>query len=87
MSSKYFIRPAALNHPVTLNGNYDPPIVIRPGDIIFGDLDGVVCIPRRLLDKVIEMCKVNTKIDAELKEQVKQGMSLVEVFAMYRVKW
>ncbi|CAI2189853.1 4736_t:CDS:2 [Funneliformis geosporum] len=87
LSAKDFIRPTALNHPVTLNGNYDPPIVIRPGDIIFGDLDGVICIPRRLLDTVIEMCKVNKKIDAGLKEQVKKGISLVEIFAMYRIKW
>ncbi|RGB24269.1 hypothetical protein C1646_773319 [Rhizophagus diaphanus] len=54
------------------SGKINPPIVIRPGDIIFGNLDGVVCIPRRLLDKVVEMCKpVNTK---RLKEQVKKGM-------------
>lgn len=51
------------------SGKINPPIVIRPGDIIFGNLDGVVCIPRRLLDKVVENCKpVNTKIDA-LKEK------------------
>ncbi|GBB91576.1 hypothetical protein RclHR1_18960001 [Rhizophagus clarus] len=85
LSAKDYIRPTASNHPVTLNGNYDPPIVIRPGDIIFGDLDGVVCIPRRLLDKVVEMCKANTKIDGGLKEQVKKGISLVEIFAMHRI--
>ncbi|CAB4417572.1 unnamed protein product [Rhizophagus irregularis] len=52
------------------SGKINPPIVIRPGDIIFGNLDGVVCIPRRLLDKVVENCKpVNTKIDARLKEK------------------
>ncbi|CAB4393139.1 unnamed protein product [Rhizophagus irregularis] len=52
------------------SGKINPPIVIRPGDIIFGNLNGVVCIPRRLLDKVVENCKpVNTKIDARLKEK------------------
>lgn len=61
MPVKDYIR-TALNHPVN-----NPPIVIRSGDIIFGNLDGVVCIPRRLLDIVVEMCKpVNTKIDARL---------------------
>src|SRR6266542_4428157 len=52
LSASAFSRPTALNIPITLNGNHDPPIKINPGDIILGDLDGVVCIPKDLLDQV-----------------------------------
>lgn len=38
--------------PVRLNG-VDQEIWVRPGDIIIGDADGVVCLPRSLAARVV----------------------------------
>jgi regulator of RNase E activity RraA len=38
--------------PVRLNG-VDQEIWVRPGDIIIGDADGVVCLPQSLAARVV----------------------------------
>jgi len=40
--------------PVRLNG-VEQEIWVRPGDIIIGDADGVVCLPRSLAARMVEM--------------------------------
>jgi regulator of RNase E activity RraA len=40
--------------PVKLN-LADHEIRVNPGDIIIGDADGVVCLPKSLADRVLEM--------------------------------
>ncbi|CAG8468906.1 1603_t:CDS:2 [Funneliformis mosseae] len=84
LSSKAFTRPTALNIPLTLNGNHVPPIRIFPDDIILGDLDGVVCIPKNLLDQVLEICEQNTTMDKKLKDALCKGTSLTDAKKTYR---
>ncbi|WP_447554447.1 RraA family protein [Vreelandella sp. EE22] len=43
--------PGEINVPIALDG-----MIIEPGDIIIGDLDGVVSIPRLEADAVLEAC-------------------------------
>ena len=39
--------------PIQINSEWD--VWIRPGDIIIGDADGVVCLPASLAVKVLEI--------------------------------
>lgn len=41
--------PGEINHPVSVGG-----IVVNPGDIIVGDLNGVVVVPRDIADELVD---------------------------------
>ncbi|CAI2178340.1 4529_t:CDS:2 [Funneliformis geosporum] len=84
LSSKAFTRPTALNIPLTLNGNHDPPIRIYPDDIILGDIDGVVCIPKDLLNQVLEICEQNADMEKKLKDALCKGSSLADAKKTFR---
>jgi len=84
LSAKPFTRPSAINVPVTLNGNYDPPIVIRPGDVIVGDVNGVVCVPAELVEQVVELCEKHVPMDENVKAALLEGMSITEAFKKFR---
>jgi len=46
--------------PVTMDG-----VTIRPGDYIFGDIDGTVIIPKEIADEVLEKGKCGQKYSAK----------------------
>lgn len=60
------------------------PVEIRPGDIIVGDLDGVVCIPREQLEQVVAYCQKYTAIDNLCMEDILQGQGVQETFRKHR---
>ncbi len=79
--------PSKLNIPVTLNPTsscltYAP--TIHPGDWIHGDLDGVVRIPRELVEQVIEKAKDIGSVDAKIAEDVEKGVMVAEAMAKWR---
>ena len=59
-------------------------VTVRQGDIILGDVNGVVVIPwerlEEVIDKMDELAKIEEKITAELEK----GASIGETFAKYR---
>ncbi|RAK97657.1 RraA family protein, partial [Aspergillus ibericus CBS 121593] len=62
-------------------------VVVRPGDIIFCDPEeGVVAIPRELLDRVLEVMPKLVAMDERVKEGVARGMSVFEAFREFRTK-
>ncbi|CAG8614650.1 2393_t:CDS:2 [Paraglomus brasilianum] len=84
LSAKPFTRPSEINVPVTLNGSYYPPIVIKPGDVIVGDVNGVVCVPVELVDQVVELCEKLVPMDENVKTALLEGMSITEAFKKFR---
>ncbi|QQK45768.1 Ribonuclease E inhibitor RraA/Dimethylmenaquinone methyltransferase [Penicillium digitatum] len=66
--------------PVSIGG-----VPVSPGDIIFCDpLEGVVAIPRELLDQVLELMPKLTRMDEQAKEAVALGMSVTDAFKKFR---
>ncbi|KAL4921671.1 hypothetical protein BDW62DRAFT_208241 [Aspergillus aurantiobrunneus] len=60
-------------------------VVVEPGDIIFCDpLEGVVAIPRDLLDQVLETMPKLIAMDDKVKEAVEQGSSVHDAFKKFR---
>ncbi|PRY19338.1 regulator of RNase E activity RraA [Aliiruegeria haliotis] len=49
--------------PIAVRGAITSTVTVNPGDFIFGDVDGVISIPKDILGKVIEKCQkmVNTE--------------------------
>ncbi|KAL4808414.1 ribonuclease E inhibitor RraA/Dimethylmenaquinone methyltransferase [Aspergillus unguis] len=58
---------------------------VEAGDIVFCDpLEGVVVIPRDLLDQVLEKMPKLVEMDDKVKEAVEGGMSVFEAFKKFR---
>lgn len=55
-------------------------VLIRPGDYVVGDDDGVVVIPIELLEEVLEAAEKAAADEAGSREQVAQGVSPLEAF-------
>lgn len=60
-------------------------VVVNPGDIIFGDIDGIVVIPQEIEEVVIR--KAFEKVEAEdsAREEIIEGMTMKEMFAKYGI--
>lgn len=52
---------------------------IHPGDVIFGDIDGVLVIPRRLAREVLEQAEHVREEEKTYKKWIGDGMSATEV--------
>ncbi|KAL4974175.1 ribonuclease E inhibitor RraA/Dimethylmenaquinone methyltransferase [Aspergillus desertorum] len=60
-------------------------VSVEPGDIVFCDpLEGVVVIPKNLLDRVLEVMPGIVEADDKVKEAVEGGMSVFEAFNKFR---
>lgn len=57
---------------------------VMTGDVLMGDLNGVVCIPRSLLRAVTEIVFDLVAVDEQCMEQVKAGNSVYETFRLIR---
>ena len=58
---------------------------IEPGDLVFGDLDGVLIIPQRQEREVIEQALAKAETENVVRAQIEAGMSSTEAFHKYGV--
>lgn len=61
--------------PVTLDG-----VTIHPGDYIFGDVDGVVVIPKDLIDEVLKRAFALIQDENRVRDGLRNGDSLEKVY-------
>ncbi|KAH7925512.1 RraA-like protein [Leucogyrophana mollusca] len=88
-----FVRPAAVNVPLLISPQGagegpDPfaPVKVEPGDWVIADEDGVVCIPKDLVDQVVEVATKGQEVDAKCMEDIKAGKGVQESFKKHRGK-
>jgi len=60
-------------------------VKITPGDLIFGDIDGVLVIPREVEAEVIELALSKVGTENEILAQITAGMSATEAFSRYGI--
>ena len=58
---------------------------IQPGDLIFGDLDGVVVVPRRHVEEVITRALEKARAEKVVRRDIENGLSCTEAFAKYGI--
>lgn len=76
-------RPSEIQVPVKLNSDaYEA--WIKPGDYIVADIDGVVCVPGDLAEKVLDVIEPIVKADERCAEGIKEGRSVEDVFKEFR---
>lgn len=54
-------------------------VVVKPGDVIFGDIDGVIAIPQAIAYDVLLSAEKVVHKENEIKNMVKSGMSPTDV--------
>jgi len=60
-------------------------VSIEPGDLIVGDADGVVVVPRAVEDEALTRAFAKVTGEDHTRDELAAGASLKEVFAKYRV--
>jgi regulator of RNase E activity RraA len=60
-------------------------VMVRPGDIVFGDLDGVLVIPQSVEREVLGEALEKVRKENMVRTAIEQGMAAVEAFATFGV--
>jgi regulator of RNase E activity RraA len=68
------------NCPVDCGG-----VLVNPGDIIFGDIDGVIVIPRELEKEVVPLALEKVSKEDKVREELLKGLLLRDVYNKYGV--
>ena len=71
---------AAIDVPVELAG-----VHIEPGDLVFGDADGVVVIPRKIEEKVLAAALEKVSGENRTRDALRKGEKLKDVFERYGI--
>lgn len=60
-------------------------VAIAPGDLIFGDRDGVLAVPQHIEAEVLERAFTKVRAEKKVMASIAEGMSSTEAFATYGV--
>lgn len=63
------------NVPMTCGG-----LTVEPGDVIIGDCDGVVVIPKAKAETVLEKSKAKKAFEDSIRDKLAEGVSTAELF-------
>jgi len=66
--------------PVVVDG-----VVINPGDLVYGDEDGIVIIPRRIEEEVLSRARDKVTSENISRDAIKEGMKASEAYKKYGV--
>ena len=58
---------------------------INPGDLVFGDIDGVLIIPKEHIDYVIEKALEKARGEKEVRQAIENGMTATAAFAKFGI--
>ncbi len=70
-------QPGKLNLPLVLGG-----AVVRPGDIVVGDRDGLVIVAAEEVPEVIAASAAREQKEAQMRERLAQGATMVELLGL-----
>jgi regulator of RNase E activity RraA len=57
--------------------------VIHPGDFVFGDIDGVVVIPKDMTMDVLVAAEGIFERESGMREELRRGVSVTDAYAKY----
>jgi 4-hydroxy-4-methyl-2-oxoglutarate aldolase len=61
------------------------PVAAQPGDLVFGDLDGVVLVPKKVEAEVIERALAKARGEKLVRKEIEAGMSSTAAFKKYGI--
>jgi regulator of RNase E activity RraA len=60
-------------------------VAVQPGDIVFGDIDGVLILPVAVAEEVVHQALEKVRGENQVRRAFHEGMTAVEAFARYQV--
>jgi len=66
-----------INYPIACGG-----VVVNPGDLVMGDDDGVVVVPKDLVKEVISCCRHRSQMEKTWFEKVRSGQSTIDAVGL-----
>ncbi len=60
-------------------------VTVSPGDLIFGDLDGVVVVPKKVEAEAIERALTKARGEKLVRKEIEDGMSSTDAFKKYGI--
>lgn len=60
-------------------------VTIHDGDLVFGDVDGVLIVPRAIASEVVERALEKAQTEKVMRKAIEQGMLTTEAFEKYGV--
>ena len=72
--------PAAVNVPIVADG-----VSIEPGDLVVGDADGVLVIPRALIEQTVTRAEARAAAEVQFRNRITEGEVLFEILGMDRI--
>ena len=60
-------------------------VKINPGDYVFGDIDGVICIPKEIIDDVINQAEEVKEKEDIVRGELSAGKNIRDLFEKYKV--
>jgi 4-hydroxy-4-methyl-2-oxoglutarate aldolase len=58
---------------------------VRPGDLLFGDADGVCVIPKEAEVEIIDTARAKMTAERKVLEEISTGRSVIDVFCKYKL--
>jgi regulator of RNase E activity RraA len=58
---------------------------VRPGDIVFGDFDGVVVIPKEVAEEVVKKAEDKVRRESEFRAAIRRGEDFRKTVERYKV--
>jgi regulator of RNase E activity RraA len=78
------VAPAPSNRALLAAGIQEPigcgGVLVEPNDIVIGDRDGVVVVPRHLASRLIREGRELEEVEAWIRQQVERGVPLAELY-------
>jgi len=60
-------------------------IRVNPGDLIFGDVDGIVVVPQEIVDEVIAKAWEKVQGESTVREELRNGAGVADTFKKYGI--
>ena len=58
--------------------------MINPGDILIGDINGVVCLPQNLAEKALDLIQSQVDADVKVAEDIQKGRKVADAMKEHR---
>ena len=66
-----------INEPISFGG-----VIVNPGDIILGDADGIMVVPRQRLEEAVNASKKREEQEELMKDKIMNGASTAELLGL-----
>jgi 4-hydroxy-4-methyl-2-oxoglutarate aldolase len=70
----------SINYPISCGG-----VMVHPGDIILGDDDGVVVVPREEVSEVAKKAQERDTKEAKVMDLLREGKPLLEIYGFDKI--